>query len=287
MKDIATKSTTQYILDKYDLYPKKKYGQNFLIDPHVVEKIVRCSSVNEKCAVIEVGPGIGALTQVLARYAGYVRSYEIDTRFKGVYEEFLNQENIEIVFEDFLKVNLEDLMTLKYKYEKVILVANLPYYITTPIILKLLSETTRIKTYTMMMQDEVANRICSKPDVKDYNALSVCIQYRALSSKVLNISRNIFVPKPNVDSAVIRLELFDAPPYKAKDEVFFFKLIRDAFCQRRKTLVNNLKQTGYDKTVVLDALTYLGLPEAIRSEALNVEEFVKLSDYLLPYHNNK
>ena len=102
MKDIATKSTTQYILDKYDLYPKKKYGQNFLIDPHVVEKIVRCSSVNEKCAVIEVGPGIGALTQVLARYAGYVRSYEIDTRFKGVYEEFLNQENIEIVFEDFL-----------------------------------------------------------------------------------------------------------------------------------------------------------------------------------------
>ena len=101
MKYIATKSTTQYILDKYDLYPKKKYGQNFLIDPHVVEKIVRCSSVNEKCAVIEVGPGIGALTQVLARYAGYVRSYEIDTRFKGVYEEFLNQENIEIVFEDF------------------------------------------------------------------------------------------------------------------------------------------------------------------------------------------
>ena len=138
MKDIATKSTTQYILDKYDLYPKKKYGQNFLIDPHVVEKIVRCSSVNEKCAVIEVGPGIGALTQVLARYAGYVRSYEIDTRFKGVYEEFLNQENIEIVFEDFLKVNLEDLMTLKDKYEKVILVANLPYYITTQIIEKVL-----------------------------------------------------------------------------------------------------------------------------------------------------
>ena len=125
MKDIATKSTTQYILDKYDLYPKKKYGQNFLIDPHVVEKIVRCSSVNEKCAVIEVGPGIGALTQVLARYAGYVRSYEIDTRFKGVYE-------------DFLKVNLEDLMTLKDKYEKVILVANLPYYITTQIIEKVL-----------------------------------------------------------------------------------------------------------------------------------------------------
>ena len=112
MKDIATKSTTQYILDKYDLYPKKKYGQNFLIDPHVVEKIVRCSSVNEKCAVIEVGPGIGALTQVLARYAGYVRSYEIDTRFKGVYEEFLNQENIEIVIEDYLKVNIEDLISI-------------------------------------------------------------------------------------------------------------------------------------------------------------------------------
>ena len=192
-----------------------------------------------------------------------------------------------VINHDVLKVDIAKLAEEENGGKPIKVVANLPYYITTPIILKLLSETTRIKTYTMMMQDEVANRICSKPDVKDYNALSVCIQYRALSSKVLNISRNIFVPKPNVDSAVIRLELFDAPPYKAKDEDFFFKLIRDAFCQRRKTLVNNLKQTGYDKTVVLDALTYLGLPEAIRSEALNVEEFVKLSDYLLPYHNNK
>ena len=248
MEKIGSVEQTLKIINENDFYIKKKFGQNFIIDQNVLNAIVDASLIAKDTCVVEIGPGLGSLTEILIKRAKKVMSFEIDKDLIPI----LNHN-----------------------------------YITTPIILKLLSETTRIKTYTMMMQDEVANRICSKPDVKDYNALSVCIQYRALSSKVLNISRNIFVPKPNVDSAVIRLELFDAPPYKAKDEVFFFKLIRDAFCQRRKTLVNNLKQTGYDKTVVLDALTSLGLPEAIRSEALNVEEFVKLSDYLLPYHNNK
>ena len=274
MEKIGSVEQTLKIINENDFYIKKKFGQNFIIDQNVLNAIVDASLIDKDTCVVEIGPGLGSLTEILIKRAKKVMSFEIDKDLIPILNHNLGQ------YDNFILVN-EDIS------KKIALVANLPYYITTPIILKLLSETTRIKTYTMMMQDEVANRICSKPDVKDYNALSVCIQYRALSSKVLNISRNIFVPKPNVDSAVIRLELFDAPPYKAKDEDFFFKLIRDAFCQRRKTLVNNLKQTGYDKTVVLDALTYLGLPEAIRSEALNVEEFVKLSDYLLPYHNNK
>ena len=190
MKDIATKSTTQYILDKYDLYPKKKYGQNFLIDPHVVEKIVRCSSVNEKCAVIEVGPGIGALTQVLARYAGYVRSYEIDTRFKGVYE-------------DFLKVNLEDLMTLKDKYEKVILVANLPYYITTQIIEKVLTESKVIDEIVVMVQKEVALKYTS-----DYKSpLMYMIEDMGKIEYMFTVSQNVFIPAPHIDSAILKITI--------------------------------------------------------------------------------
>lgn len=289
MEKIGSVEQTLKIINENDFYIKKKFGQNFIIDQNVLNAIVDASLIDKDTCVVEIGPGLGSLTEILIKRAKKVMSFEIDKDLIPILNHNLGQyDNFILVNEDILNIDINVYLDKYFSdSKKIALVANLPYYITTPIILKLLSETTRIKTYTMMMQDEVANRICSKPDVKDYNALSVCIQYRALSSKVLNISRNIFVPKPNVDSAVIRLELFDTPPYKAKDEVFFFKLIRDAFCQRRKTLVNNLKQTGYDKTVVLDALTYLGLPEAIRSEALNVEEFVKLSDYLLPYHNNK
>ena len=288
MEKLSNPQRTIEVIKKYEFCFQKKFGQNFLIDGHVLDKIIAGAGVTKDDMVLEIGPGIGTMTQYLAEAAGKVVAVEIDRNLLPILQETLaDYDNVKVIHADVLSLDLEKLVQEENGGRPIKVVANLPYYITTPIILKLLSETTRIKTYTMMMQDEVANRICSKPDVKDYNALSVCIQYRALSSKVLNISRNIFVPKPNVDSAVIRLELFDTPPYKAKDEVFFFKLIRDAFCQRRKTLVNNLKQTGYDKTVVLDALTYLGLPEAIRSEALNVEEFVKLSDYLLPYHNNK
>ena len=250
MKDIATKSTTQYILDKYDLYPKKKYGQNFLIDPHVVEKIVRCSSVNEKCAVIEVGPGIGALTQVLARYAGYVRSYEIDTRFKGVYEEFLNQENIEIVFEDFLKVNLEDLMTLKDKYEKVILVANLPYYITTQIIEKVLTESKVIDEIVVMVQKEVALKYTS-----DYKSpLMYMIEDMGKIEYMFTVSQNVFIPAPHIDSAILNL----------------YKVLNSAFKQRRKTIYNNLKQEYQN---ALDVLNENQIDQKLRCEQLTLEDY--------------
>ena len=247
MKNIATKSTTQYILDKYDLYPKKKYGQNFLIDPHVVEKIVRCSSVNEKCAVIEVGPGIGALTQVLARYAGYVRSYEIDTRFKEVYEEFLNQENIEIVFEDFLKVNLEDLMTLKDKYEKVILVANLPYYITTQIIEKVLTESKVIDEIVVMVQKEVALKYTS-----DYKSpLMYMIE--------------------DIDSAILKITI------NKEANLDLYKVLNSAFKQRRKTIYNNLKQEYQN---ALDVLNENQIDQKLRCEQLTLEDYQAITKSL-------
>lgn len=287
MDKIGSVEQTLKIINENDFYIKKKFGQNFIIDQNVLNSIVDASLIDSDTCVVEIGPGLGSLTEIMLKRAKKVMSFEIDKDLipilkgnLGSYESFI------LINEDILNVDINAYLEKYFKgAEKIALVANLPYYITTPIILKLLSETTRIKTYTMMMQDEVACRICSKPDVKDYNALSVCIQYRAKASKVLSISRNIFVPKPNVDSAVIRLELFDNPPFKAQNEEFFFKLIRDAFCQRRKTLVNNLKQTGYDKEFVLKALDSLGLNVSVRSEALDVSDFVKLSDYLWPYHN--
>ena len=253
MKDIATKSTTQYILDKYDLYPKKKYGQNFLIDPHVVEKIVRCSSVNEKCAVIEVGPGIGALTLVLARYAGYVRSYEIDTRFKGVYEEFLNQENIEIVFEDFLKVNLEDLMTLKDKYEKVILVANLPYYITTQIIEKVLTESKVIDEIVVMVQKEVALKYTS-----DYKS--------PLMYMIEDMGKIEYI-----DSAILKITI------NKEANLDLYKVLNSAFKQRRKTIYNNLKQEYQN---ALDVLNENQIDQKLRCEQLTLEDYQAITKSL-------
>ena len=281
MKDIATKSTTQYILDKYDLYPKKKYGQNFLIDPHVVEKIVRCSSVNEKCAVIEVGPGIGALTQVLARYAGYVRSYEIDTRFKGVYEEFLNQENIEIVFEDFLKVNLEDLMTLKDKYEKVILVANLPYYITSPIIMMLLENELPIDEIVVMVQKEAGERLCAEVGTRQAGAVSVAVNFYASGEILFDVPRESFMPSPKVDSVVIKLVLNDEDKYQIENKKKFFSLVKCAFAQRRKTALNSISNTmGVSKQKITEIFNELGLEINIRPEKLTMQNLIDITDRL-------
>ena len=234
MKDIATKSTTQYILDKYDLYPKKKYGQNFLIDPHVVEKIVRCSSANEKCAVIEVGPGIGALTQVLARYAGYVRSYEIDTRFKGVYEEFLNQENIEIVFEDFLKVNLEDL--------------------------KVLTESKVIDEIVVMVQKEVALKYTS-----DYKSpLTYMIEDMGKIEYMFTVSQNGFIPAPHIDSAILKITI------NKEADLDLYKVLNVSFKQKRKTIYNNLKQ---EYSNALDVLNENQIDQKLRCEQLTLEDY--------------
>lgn len=282
MNKIGSVDNTLKIIEENDFNIKKKFGQNFIIDQNVLNNIVIASKITENTCVIEIGPGLGSLTELMLKKAKKVLAFEIDKDLIPILNNNLGSyDNFTLINEDILNVDIDKYIDEYFPDEvDIALVANLPYYITTPIILKLLSETKRIKTYTMMMQDEVADRICALKNIKDYNALSICIQYRASAKKVLNISRSIFVPKPNVDSAVIRLELYDTPPFKAKNEEFFFKFIRDAFCQRRKTLVNNLKQTGYNKDNVVLVLNELNIPLEIRSEALSVSDFVRISDML-------
>jgi len=279
---IGSVEKTNSIIKENDFFIKKKFGQNFLIDQNILNNIVNSATIDETCDVIEIGPGLGSLTEIIASKARRVLCYEIDKDLIPILNKNLASfDNINIINNDVLKQNVDkDIDTYFPDTKKVVLIANLPYYITTPIILGLLEQTTKIREYVMMMQEEVADRICSKPDVKDYNALSIAIQYRATASKVLRVSRNVFVPAPNVDSAVIRLDLFDKPMYHPINEDKYFKLVRGAFAQRRKTLVNNLSQMGYNKEAIYKALESLGLDKAIRSEALTVKEFVELSNIL-------
>lgn len=282
MKDkTGTIESINSLLKDNDFFIKKKFGQNFITDTNVLSNIVTKADIKD-CDVIEIGPGLGSLTYHLLKEAHSVVSYEIDTDLIPILTDmFKDYDNFTLINNDILKVDIDnELDKLFDGKHKISLVANLPYYITTAIILKLLEETDKIKSYTMMMQEEVADRICSKPAVKDYNSLSVAIQYRAKATKVLKISRNIFIPKPNVDSAVIKLDLYDVSPYKTKYEKEFFALVRAAFSMRRKTLVNNLKTNGYDKDKVLSFIKEKGLSESVRSEELDVELFKELTEYM-------
>ncbi len=270
-------------LSNNKLRAKKKFGQNFLINQDILNGIVSKSLIDKNTLAIEVGPGLGSLTEHLCENAGYVLAYEIDTELLPILDENLSKfSNKTIINKDILDVDIEDDIK-KYKgdLENVYMVANLPYYITTPIILGTLEKTKMIRKYTLMVQLEVADRICGKPKTKDYNALSIAIGYRAKAVKVLDVNRKNFMPAPNVDSAVIRLDLYDNPPYTATNEEHFFRFIRECFTQRRKTLVNNLCQANnYNKDKVLEMLKALNIKESVRSEELSIEDFVKMSDYL-------
>ena len=278
---IGTKAFVDKALNENNLYAKKKFGQNFLTDQNILSNIVLASECNKDSLVIEIGPGLGALTELLCESAGFVLAYEIDSDLIPVLNKNLEQfDNYEIINKDILEVDInEDINKYKKDYKNIILVANLPYYITTPIILGLLSKTNLIKKYVMMMQLEVADRICGKPKTKDYNALSIAIGYRAEAIKCFNVSRKVFIPEPNVDSAVIKLDLYDNPPFKANDEELFFKLIREAFSQRRKTLVNNLSN-NYNKELILKMLDEFNIKSNVRSEELTIANFVDFSNYI-------
>ena len=263
------------------LRAKKKFGQNFLINQDILTNIVDKSMIDKNTLAIEVGPGLGSLTEHLCKNAGYVIAFEIDTDLIPILDDNLKEySNKKIINQDILTVNIEEEIN-KYKgnLENVYMVANLPYYITTPIILGLLEQTKMIRKYTLMVQKEVADRICGKPSTKDYNALSIAIGYRAKAIKVIDVNRNNFLPAPNVDSAVIRLDLYDTPLYQAKNEKHFFEFIRLCFNQRRKTLINNLS-SKYNKELILEMLDSLSIKQSIRSEELSIEDFVKMSDYL-------
>ncbi|MDE6661459.1 MAG: 16S rRNA (adenine(1518)-N(6)/adenine(1519)-N(6))-dimethyltransferase RsmA [Anaeroplasmataceae bacterium] len=260
---------------------KKKFGQNFLTDASILKRIVDAAMLDKDTAVIEIGPGLGALTELLCEAAGFVLAYEIDQDLIPILNQNLKEyTNYKIVLEDILKADvLRDIALYFKEYKKIYVVANLPYYITTPILLGLLSKNLPIERYVMMMQLEVADRICGKPSTKDYNALSVWIEYRAKAIKICKVPRSVFVPAPNVDSAVVRLDVYEELPIKALDEELFSKLLRQCFVQRRKTLYNNLS-LAYDKDKINKMLEDLGISPSVRAEVLSLDDFVRMSNYL-------
>lgn len=287
-KDIATPVRTQEILKKYGFSFKKSLGQNFLIDPNILRNIVGHADLRKDSAAIEVGPGIGALTEHLARQAGKVVSFEIDQRLLPVLEDTLSPyDNVEIIHSDILKANVKEVIDTQLAgYEDIMVVANLPYYVTTPILMKLLMEGLPLRGMVVMMQKEVADRISAKPGTKAYGSLSIAVQYYMQAEIAMIVPKTVFMPQPNVDSAVLRLIRHDAPPVQVKDEDFFFTVTKAAFAQRRKTLLNNLQSQLPNgkarKEEILVALEEAGIEPTRRGETLSIEEFGKLSDHLLP-----
>lgn len=286
MPNIGNQKFINDTLKKNKLEAKKKYGQNFLTDQNILTSIVDSAKLDSDTAVIEIGPGLGSLTEHLCKNASFVLCYEIDKELIPLLENNLSEySNYKIINKDILEVDInKDINTYLSKYKNIYVIANLPYYITTPIILGLLSKTKLITKYILMMQKEVADRICGTPKTKDYNALSIAIGYRAKATKVLNVPRTVFIPSPNVDSAVVKLELFKASPYQLDNEEHFFKFIKEAFNQRRKTLVNNLSNY-YDKELIIKMLNDNNIKLNVRSEELSIDDFVKLDNYL--YFNVK
>ncbi|MBR3599000.1 MAG: 16S rRNA (adenine(1518)-N(6)/adenine(1519)-N(6))-dimethyltransferase RsmA [Lachnospiraceae bacterium] len=282
MEKLSNPQVTIDIIKKYDFAFQKRFGQNFLIDGRVIDKIIAAAEITKEDTVLEIGPGIGTMTQYLAEAAGHVIAIEIDKNLLPIYEETLaDYDNITIVNNDILKVDIHEL--IKGKADKVKVVANLPYYITTPIIMGLFENHIPAESITVMVQKEVAERMQSGPGSKDYGALSLAVQYYAKPYIVANVPPNCFMPRPNVGSAVIRLTSWEEPPVIVKDEKQMFKLIRASFNQRRKTLqngINNSPELKFTKEQVVSALKTMGLSESVRGEALTLEQFAKLSDLL-------
>jgi len=283
MKKIGTVNKTKDTLKKYGFHVKKKFGQNFLVDQNILQKIVAIPTMTKETLVLEIGPGLGSLTEHLLDKSKHVLAYEIDNDLVQILEENFEDENLSIINEDFLKRNIdEDIIALKMDYKNVVVVANLPYYITTPIILKIIEESRIIKELVVMTQLEVARRLTSNPSTKDYNSLSVAIQYKTIAEIAMKVPKNVFIPAPNVDSAIVKLTIKDEIEFKPLSEVHFYNLVRSAFKQRRKTLVNNLfVRYNEEKVILISYLEDLELNGQIRAENLSVSDFIKLSDYLL------
>lgn len=291
-KDIATPLRTQEILKKYGFSFKKSLGQNFLIDPNILRNIVSYANLTKESAAIEVGPGIGALTEHLAREAGKVVSFEIDQRLLPVLEDTLNPyNNVKIIYSDILKADVESIIKEELaNYKDIMVVANLPYYVTTPILLKLLMEGLPIRGMVVMMQKEVADRISAVPGTKAYGSLSIAVQYYMKAEVVMNVPKTVFMPQPNVDSAVLRLTRHEEAPVKVIDESFLFEVTRSSFAQRRKTILNNLQSQlpkGKEKKEqILSALAKANIEPTRRGETLSIQEFGKLADALYPIFKN-
>lgn len=285
MATLGIPQNTIAVLQKYNFNFQKKFGQNFLIDTHVLEKIMDAADITKDDCVVEIGPGIGTMTQYLAERAGEVVAVEIDKNLIPILEDTLSAyDNVTIINEDILKVDLNRIVEEKNHGKPVKVVANLPYYITTPIIMGLFENHVPLKSITIMVQKEVADRMQVGPGTKDYGALSLAVQYYAKPEIVAQVPPNCFIPRPNVGSAVIRLTRYEEAPVAVKDESFMFSLIRASFNQRRKTLVNgltNAQNLSVSKEQVTEALEKMQLSPTIRGEALTLEQFAVLADLLM------
>ena len=270
------------VLQKYDFVFQKRFGQNFLIDSHVLEKIMDASQITKEDFVLEIGPGIGTMTQYLAEAAREVAAVEIDHSLIPILKDTLKDwDNVTIINDDILKVDIRKLALEKNDGKPVKVVANLPYYITTPIIMGLFENQVPISSITVMVQKEVADRMQVGPGTKDYGALSLAVQYYARPEIVANVPPNCFMPRPKVGSAVIRLEKYENPPVQVEDEKLMFRIIRASFNQRRKTLVNSLKNSNelsYSKEEIDSVLEKIGIPLNIRGEALTLEQFADIAN---------
>lgn len=282
MAYLGTPSATKEIINKYSFAFQKKFGQNFLIDSNVLESIIRGAEITKDDFVLEIGPGIGTMTQYLCEAARQVVAVEIDKMLIPILEDTLSEyDNVEVINQDVLKVDIKSLADEKNNGKPIKVVANLPYYITTPIIMGLFESGVPIDSITIMVQKEVADRMQTGPGSKDYGALSLAVQYYATAKVILNVSATCFMPRPNVDSAVIKLTRHKEPTVNVSDEKLMFKIIRASFNQRRKTLVNGLKNSpelSFSKEQIVKAIEKIGKPETIRGEALTLEEFAELAN---------
>lgn len=282
MAELGNPQNTIEVLQKYRFNFQKKFGQNFLIDTHVLDKIIDASGVTEDDFVLEIGPGIGTMTQYLCERAREVVAVEIDKNLIPILSDTLkNYSNVTVINEDILKLDICKLAEEKNQGKPIKVVANLPYYITTPIIMGLFESHVPIDSITIMVQKEVAERMQEGPGSKEYGALSLAVQYYAKPEIVTNVPPNCFMPRPNVGSAVIRLTRHEKPPVEVEDEKLMFRIIRASFNQRRKTLANGLNNSPeihLPKEVIQESIVSLGVPENIRGEALSLEQFAKLSN---------
>ena len=281
---LGNPQNTIEILQKYNFNFQKKFGQNFLIDEHVLDKIIRAAEITKDDYVLEIGPGIGTMTQYLACAAREVTAVEIDRALIPILEDTLKEyDNVSIINEDILKVDIAALAKEKNGGRPIKVVANLPYYITTPIIMGLFESHVPLESITVMVQKEVADRMQVGPGTKDYGSLSLAVQYYAEPYIVANVPPNCFMPRPAVGSAVIRLTRHQKPPVEVMDEKLMFRLIRASFNQRRKTLANGLKNSGelnLSKEVITAAIEKLGKGSSVRGEALDLEEFARLTNII-------
>lgn len=281
MANLGIPQNTLAVLKKYDFNFQKKYGQNFLVDTHILEKIIDAAQVGRDDFVVEIGPGIGTMTQYLCEHAREVLAVEIDKNLIPILQDTLAEyDNVTVLNEDILKVDLKKMAEEKNGGRPIKVVANLPYYITTPIIMGLFESHVPLKSITVMVQKEVADRMQVGPGTKDYGALSLAVQYYASPRAAMSVPPSCFIPKPNVGSAVICLTRYEKPPVETEDEKLMFRLIRASFNQRRKTLANSLNNSPeihYSKEEIGRAIEEMGLMQNVRGEALTLKQFAQLS----------